>query len=164
MRRRTAFLQLGTAWNDAQRLREMAQAVPGEVAVLVSAASATDLAGMPVTTPGLFFPSGLTIAGAVLATDLATHPSIHLSALAAERSEAAVRATGADLDGFETLEVTRLAGQLDRFPCAVPPGCPSSATAPSCRRAMASGPVPRTSTALGIRNAPRKRTPPASSV
>lgn len=117
-------LQLGTAWNDAQRLREMAQAVPGEVAVLVSAASATDLAGIPVTTPGLFFPSGLTIAGAVLATDLATHPSIHLSALAAERSEAAVRATGADLDGFETLEVTRLAGQLDRFPCAVPPRLP----------------------------------------
>ncbi|MYD98613.1 MAG: tRNA (5-methylaminomethyl-2-thiouridine)(34)-methyltransferase MnmD [Gammaproteobacteria bacterium] len=116
-------LQRPRAGTDVERLRGIADAVPDEVAALVDAARASELAGIELPTPALFYPGALTVDGAALTADLATHADIELTTYA-NADGPVVRATGNAIDGFEWLEVTGLAGQMDRFPCPGPPRLP----------------------------------------
>ena len=116
-------LQLPGARTDIERLRGIARSLPDDVADIVDAARASELAGIDLATPSLFFPGALTVNGAELTEDLATHADIELTA-SADLDGPVVRATGHAIDGFEWLEVTGLGGQMDRFPCPGPPRLP----------------------------------------
>ena len=71
-------LQLPGARTDIERLRGIARSLPDDVADIVDAARASELAGIDLATPALFFPGALTVNGAELTEDLATHPDIDL--------------------------------------------------------------------------------------
>lgn len=116
-------LQLPGKGTNLERLREIAMILPGEVATLVDEARASELAGIGLATPALLFPGALTVDGAALTAELATHPDIELTSCA-DVDGPVVRATGNVIDGFEWLEVTGLGGQMDRFPCPGPPCLP----------------------------------------
>ena len=117
-------LQLPGPTIDAERLHGIGLAVPSEIAELVDPQAATKLAGMPVSEAGLFFPAATTIHGARLVADLAAHAGVEVVASSSPGASPRVHATGALIDGFDTLEVTGLAGQIDRFRCASPPKLP----------------------------------------
>ena len=116
-------LQLPGTRTEIERLRGIARTVPDEVAALVDVAQARELAGIHLATAALSFPGALTLDGAALAAELATHADIAL-ATSADMNTPVVRATGNVIDGFEWLEVTGLGGQMDRFPCPGPPSLP----------------------------------------
>lgn len=121
----TGVLQLAGPGNEPARLRRVAAATPDDVAAYTNPHAASELAGAPLRTPGLFFPDALTINGKALALDLASDPNIAvLPVLDTPPGTTVVRATGADVAEFPHLEVGALAGQLDRFPCDRPPRLP----------------------------------------
>ncbi len=120
----SGVLQLPSAKIEVERLRMIAQTVPEEVAVFVDATRASELAGIDIATPALFFPEALAIDGAGLTADLATHPHIELTTSAPTGDEPTVYATGDAIDGFDWLEVTGLEGQVDRFGCNAAPRLP----------------------------------------
>lgn len=115
-------LQLPGTRTNIERLQEIARTLPDEVADFVDAEQASKLAGVELTTPALFFPGALTVDGAALTADLATHPHIELTNHVT--AGPVVCATGNGIDGFEWLEVTGLGGQMDRFSCSEPPCLP----------------------------------------
>ena len=116
-------LQLPGTRTEIERLRGIARILPDEVAAYVDAARASELASIDLATAALFFPGALTVDGAALTEDLATHPDVELTT-SADADGPVVRATGNAVDGFEWLEVTGLDGQMDRFPCPGPPRLP----------------------------------------
>ena len=118
----TGALQLPGPRSDAARLRRIAATVPEEVAAY--AESATVLAGVDIDGGGLFFPAALTIAGRIFAGHLAAHPGIERATERPAQDLTLVYATGADISGFDFLEVIPVAGQLDRFAAAKPPNLP----------------------------------------
>lgn len=115
-------LQLPGTRTNIERLQEIARTLPDEVADFVDAERASKLVGVELATPALFFPGALTVDGAALTTDLATHPHIDLTNHV--NAGSVVRATGNGIDGFDWLEVTGLGGQMDRFSCSEPPCLP----------------------------------------
>ena len=123
----TGALHLPGPRTDAERLRRIAASVPPAVAEYLDPAATAQCADIPISSPGLFFPAALTISGAVLAADLARHPRIDVVSSAAPAGAPMVYATGTDtgtLAKLGCLEVTALAGQLDRFACPKPPRLP----------------------------------------
>jgi len=120
----SGILQLPGPRIDEDGLREMATTAPDMIVELVEPTEASRLAGIGIGTPGLFFADGMTISGARLAADLAAHPAIERLPDEPTADGIAVRCTGADIDGFDTLEVTGLAGQIDRFDCVQVPRLP----------------------------------------
>ena len=107
------------------RLRRVAAATHDDIAEYKDPHAASEIAGTPLRSPGLFFPGALTIDGKALALDLANDPNIAiLPAVDKPPGTTVVRATGADVAEFPYLEVGPLAGQLDRFPCDRPPRLP----------------------------------------
>ena len=119
----TGVLQLGGPNADPDRLRQIAEATPTEVAEYLEPAAASERAAIALSDSGLFFPGGLMVEGKGLAVGLANHPHIRITAEPMHDAPA-VQATGPDLTGFSFLEVAALAGQLDRFACATPPRLP----------------------------------------
>lgn len=117
-------LQLPGPTMDADKLRRIADATPSEVAEHLDPGRATERAGIAIDDPGLFFPRALTIDGRCLTEALGAHPGIEIAALQSEDALPMVRATGSNTDGFDWLEVTGLAGQMDRFGCDRPPRLP----------------------------------------
>ena len=121
----TGILEIAGSHVEPARLRQVAAATLDDIAAYTDPTAATELAGIPVRAPGLFFPGALTIDGKALARDLANHSNIRvLPVLDTRPGTTIVRATGADVAEFPHLEVGALAGQLDRFPCEQPPRMP----------------------------------------
>ena len=116
---------IALASQEPTRLHRVAEATPGDVAAYTDPQAASELAGTPVHAPGLFFPGALMINGNALAVDLANDPNIAIRpVLDTPPGTTVVRATGAAVAEFPHLEVGKLAGQLDRFPCDRPPRLP----------------------------------------
>ncbi len=123
----TGVLQVSGPKAGAERLRRIAATTPRAIAQYLLPAAAAQRAGLPIRSPGLFFPAALSISGDALAADLARHPGIEVAASLPRNGLPVVHATGAEretLAAFEFLEVTALAGQLDRFACPMPPRLP----------------------------------------
>ena len=120
----SGVLQLPSPNIDADKLRRIARATPRAIAAHLDPGVASERAGMVIREPALFFPMGLTVHGRRLSEALCHHGGIEFAASRSEHPAPAVRATGANVDGFDTLEVTGLAGQMDRFGCSRPPRLP----------------------------------------
>ena len=122
---RTGVLQLASKSEQLPRLQRVAAAIPDEIAAYTDPPAASELAGMPISAPGLFFPGASMINGKALALALAEDPNIAiLPDLVPPPGTTVIRATGADVAGFPHLEVGAVAGQLDRFRCDRPPRLP----------------------------------------
>ena len=117
-------LQLPGPTTDAERLRRIGTAAPVGISEYLDPVDASDRAGIVLREPGLFFPQGLTVCGRLLAEAFSDHPDIEVVASLDSGDSTQVRATGANVDGCPTLEVTGLAGQIDRFACESPPRLP----------------------------------------
>ena len=122
--RTTGALQLPGPDDDADRLLRIMQATPPGIAEHLDPGAASDRAGLPIRDSALFFPAGLTVDGRRLSEALCDHRGIDVAASQSEHASPVVRATGSNIDGFGTLEVTGLAGQMDRFGCDQPPQLP----------------------------------------
>lgn len=122
--RASGVLQLPGAGDDADRLRRIAQVTPPGIAELLEPGAASDRAGLVIRESALFFPAGLTVNARCLSEALCEHRGIAVSASPSDNPSSLVRATGSNIDGFDTLEVTGLAGQMDRFGCENPPQLP----------------------------------------
>ena len=120
----TGVLQLAGPSEHPTRLRRVAAAIPDEVATHTDPRAASELVGMPVGAPGLYFPGAAMINGKALALDLANDPNIAVLPDLHVPRGTVTRATGTDVAGFPHLEVGAVAGQLDRFPCDRPPRLP----------------------------------------
>ncbi len=115
-------LQLPGPDNDADKLRRVAQVTPPASARYLEPGAASDCAGLVIRDSALFFPTGLTVDVRRLSEALCG--GLDVAASYSDRLSPVVRATGPDVDGFDTLEVTGLAGQMDRFGCSRPPRLP----------------------------------------
>ena len=122
--RASGALQLPGPDDDPDKLRRIAQVTPPGIAELLEPDAASDRAGLVIRDSALFFPAGLTVNARRLSEALCDHCGIVVSATHAEHPSSLVRATGSNTDGFGTLEVTGLAGQMDRFGCDHPPKLP----------------------------------------
>ena len=120
----SGVLQLPGPTMDAEKLRRIAAATPAEIVEHLDAGRASVRAGMRIDEPGLFFPGALTIDGRRLSEALIADAGIELAPAQPSGAGPTVRATGFNTDGFDTLEVTELAGQMDRFGCDRPPRVP----------------------------------------
>lgn len=120
----SGVLQLPSPTIDADKLQRIAQVSPRAIAEHLEPGTASDRAGLAIREPALFFPLGLTVHGRHLSEALCQHEGIEVAAAHSERTSPVVRATGWNTDGFDTLEVTGLAGQMDRFRCNRPPRLP----------------------------------------
>ena len=117
-------LQLPSPTLDADKLRRIADVSPRAIAEHLEPGTASDRAGLVIREAALFFPMGLTVHGRRLSEALCHHEGIEVVGAHSERPSPSVRATGWNTDGFDTLEVTGLAGQMDRFGCNHPPRLP----------------------------------------
>ena len=122
--RTSGVLQLPGAGDDADKLRRIAQVTPSGIAELLEPRAASDRAGVVIRESALFFPAGLTVNARRLSEALCDHRGIVVAASHSDHPSSLVRATGSNIDGFGTLEVTGLAGQMDRFGCDHPPQLP----------------------------------------
>ena len=120
----SGVLQLPGPTVDADRLHGIAQAAPPGIVEHLDPGAASTRTGVSIRESGLFFPGALTIDGRCLAEALCDHAIVEMVAAGPEGSLPVVRATGPDTGGFDTLEVTRLAGQMDRFGHDRPPRLP----------------------------------------
>ena len=120
----SGVLQLPGPTVDADRLRRIAEAAPPGIAEFLDPGAASTRTGVAIRESGLFFPSALTINGRRLSEALCENANVEIAAPGPEGSAPVVRATGPDTGGFDTLEVTRLAGQMDRFRHGRPPRLP----------------------------------------
>ncbi|MYK46518.1 MAG: tRNA (5-methylaminomethyl-2-thiouridine)(34)-methyltransferase MnmD [Gammaproteobacteria bacterium] len=118
----SGVLQLPGPDNDADKLRRIADVTPPGIGEYLEPDAATDRAGIEIRGPALFFPTGLTVDGRRLSEALCR--GLEVAASHSGHSSPVVRATGSNVDGFDTLEVTGLAGQMDRFRCRRPPDLP----------------------------------------
>ena len=109
---------------DADKLRRIAQVTPAAIAEYLEPGAASDRAGLVIREPALFFRDGLTVDVRRLSEALCHHRGIEIVAASPEHASSVVRATGSNINGFDTLEVTGLAGQVDRFVCTNPPRLP----------------------------------------
>ena len=108
-------LQLPGPTVDADRLSRIARSAPRGIAEPIGPESASMRTGVPIREPGLFFPGALTIDGRRLSAAFCEHANVEIVAPEPARSSPLVRATGPDTGTFDTIEVTRLGGQLDCF-------------------------------------------------
>ena len=122
--RTSGALQLPGPDNDADKLRRIAQVTPPALAEYLEPRAASGRAGLAIREPALFFPGALTVDVRRLSEALCHHRAIEIAAAGPEHPPSVVRATGSNIDGFDTLEVTALAGQIDRFGCNDPPLLP----------------------------------------
>ncbi|MDE0036966.1 MAG: tRNA (5-methylaminomethyl-2-thiouridine)(34)-methyltransferase MnmD [Gammaproteobacteria bacterium] len=122
--RTSGALQLPGPDNDPDKLGRIAQVTPPAIAEYLDPGAASDRAGRVIREPVLFFPDGLTVDVRRLSEALCHHRGIEITAASPEHPLSVVRATGFNIDGFDTLEVTGLAGQMDRFGCTYPPLLP----------------------------------------
>ena len=120
--RTSGVLQLPGAGDDADKLQRIARVTPPGIAEHLEPHAASDRAGVVIRDSALFFPAGLTVDVRRLSEALCR--GIAITASHSEQSSSLVRATGSNIDGFGTLEVTGLAGQMDRFECDHPPQLP----------------------------------------
>ena len=120
----SGILQMPSPTIDADKLRRIAQVTPTAVAEHLEPSAVSHRAGLVIREPALFFRTGLTVNARRLSEALCRHGGIEIAASQSERASPLVRATGSDVDGFDTLEVTGLAGQMDRFGCDHPPRLP----------------------------------------
>ena len=120
----SGVLQLPSPTIDADRLRRIVQMSPRTIVEHLEPGPASDRAGLVIRESALFFPMGLTVHGRHLSEALCNHEGIEVAAAHSEHPRPVVRATGWNTDGFDTLEVTGLAGQMDRFGCDQPPRLP----------------------------------------
>ncbi|MCY3838601.1 MAG: tRNA (5-methylaminomethyl-2-thiouridine)(34)-methyltransferase MnmD [Gammaproteobacteria bacterium] len=122
--RASGVLQLPGRDNDTRKLERIAQVTPAAVAEHLEPGAASDRAGLVIRESALFFPTGLTVDVRRLSEALCHHRGIEFAASRPDHPSPVVRATGWNTDGFDTLEVTGLAGQMDRFRCGHPPQLP----------------------------------------
>ena len=119
--RRTGALQLPGPNAGAERLAELAKALPDDWLSPVAPSDAAELAGLGAAPAGLHFPHGAAVVGPRLAAALLAHPGIEFQAAAvpapaAPAGAVQVLATGAAVvRAVPELEVMGLAGQADRF-------------------------------------------------
>ena len=102
---------------DAGKLRRIASAAPTGIVEFLDPDRASEHAGLAIGEPALFFPAALTVDGRSLSEALADHPDVEIASVSADSAVPLVRATGADIEGLDALEVTGLGGQIDRFAC-----------------------------------------------
>ena len=122
--RASGVLQLPRPDEDADKLRRIAQVTPVALAEHLEPGAASDRAGLVIREPALYFPMGLCVDGRRLSEALCHHEGIEVAESHPQRGSPVVRATGSNVDGFDTLEATGLAGQMDRFGCTRPPRLP----------------------------------------
>ena len=120
----SGVLQLPGPTVDADRLCRIAETAPPGIAELLDPGAASTRTGVAIRESGLFFPGALTIDGRRLSEALCEHANVEIATPGTEGSSPLVRATGPDTGDFDTLEVTRLAGQMDRFRHDRPPRLP----------------------------------------
>ncbi len=120
----SGVLQLPGPTMDAERLARTAQVTSPEIAQLLDPDDASSCAGMLLDDSALFFPQALTIDGHRLSKALSGHTHIDIAATPSTDTMPTVRATGANITGFDWLEVGVLAGQMDRFGCGRSPKLP----------------------------------------
>ena len=116
----SGVLQLPGPDKNADKLRRIAEVTPLAIAEHLEPVAASARAGLVIPEPALFFPRGLTVDVRRLSEALCCG----IEVAASGNASPAVRATGSNIDGFDTLEVTGLAGQTDRFRCRRPPLLP----------------------------------------
>lgn len=120
----SGVLQLPSPTIDADKLLRIAEVTPAAIAEHLEPRAASELAGLVIREPALFFATGLAVNARHLSEALCRHGGVEIAASHSDHPSAVVRATGSDIDGFDTLEVTGLAGQMDRFGCKHPPQLP----------------------------------------
>lgn len=122
--RASGVLQLPSPTIDRDKLRRIARVTPPSIAEHLEPGAASERAGLAIREPALFFPAGLTVNARRLSEALCHHGGIEVAASPSEHPSPVVRATGSNIDGFDTLEVTGLPGQMDRFGCNHAPHLP----------------------------------------
>lgn len=114
--RRTGVLQLPGPDGDPSRLERILPALPPDWIGPVSAAEASELAGVEVPSEGLHFPHGGVVDGPALCRALLDHPNVRFDAGPPAGDVTVLASASGVTRALPELEVAALAGQADLFP------------------------------------------------
>ena len=109
-------VQLPGPDGDPARLERIAPALPPDWIVPVSAAEASKLAGVQVSSDGLHFPRAAVVDGPTLCRALLDHPKIRFDAGPPGGDLTVLASASGVTQSIPELEVAPLAGQADLFP------------------------------------------------